>query len=74
MSYYVEVEWGENGVGEIVRQSGLEEIYYADLKTMRVLGHWEQSFVRVSRQPRRTRQESSNSSQIVAQWLGQSLD
>ena len=40
--YYVSVEWDENGIGEIARKHGFEEVYYADLETLSVLGIWTQ--------------------------------
>ncbi|MEQ1803485.1 MAG: TRL domain-containing protein [Gammaproteobacteria bacterium] len=47
ISFYVDVEWGHTGIGEIARQKGLGEIYYADLETTTVLGYWSRDVVRV---------------------------
>lgn len=43
----VEVEWGVNGIGEIAKLSGFEEIYYVDLEVLDVLGIWTQSWIHV---------------------------
>jgi hypothetical protein len=46
-SYYVDVRWDKNGIGEIARKNDIEEIYYADLETFSVLGIWQQRWVHV---------------------------
>lgn len=45
--YYVEVDWNENAIGQIAKDNGLEEVYYADLETLSVLGIWTQRWVNV---------------------------
>ena len=45
--YYVEVQWDKNGIGAIAKKYGFDEIYYADLETLRVLGIWTQRWVHV---------------------------
>ena len=39
--------WDTNGIGEIGKENGLEEVYYADLETLSVLGIWTQRWVHV---------------------------
>ena len=46
-SYYVDVQWDKNGIGEIVRGNDMEEIYYADLETLSIMGVWTQRWVHV---------------------------
>lgn len=45
--YYVRVVWDSNGIGDIGRRNGFEEVYYADLETLRILGIWKQRWVHV---------------------------
>lgn len=40
--YNVEVQWDSNAVGDVAREHGFEELYYADLETFSVLGVWTQ--------------------------------
>ncbi len=40
--YYVRVDWGTNGLGDIAKQHGFKKIHYADLETLSVLGFWTQ--------------------------------
>ena len=42
----VDFEWGDNGVGEIAKHSGLERVYYIDIEEFSVL-YWSQSWVHV---------------------------
>ena len=42
VQYYVQVDWGRNGLGEIARRHGLKCIHYADLETLSVLGIYAQ--------------------------------
>lgn len=51
LSFYVDVEWGDTGIGEIARQKGIAEIYYADVQTVTLLGYWKQNYVRVYGKP-----------------------
>lgn len=45
--YYVDIEWDSNGIGDIVRRAGLDEVHYADLETLSIAGIWQQRFVNV---------------------------
>lgn len=45
--YYVEVDWNENAIGQIAKDNDIEEVYYADLETLSVLGIWTQRWVNV---------------------------
>ena len=47
IQYYVQVQWDKNGIGQIAKKYGFDEIYYADLETLRVLGIWTQQWVHV---------------------------
>ena len=47
VTFYVSVEWDENGIGAIAKKHGIEEIYYADIEETRVLGYWRQQKVHV---------------------------
>jgi hypothetical protein len=41
------VAWDSNAIGDIARKNGLNEIFFADLETLRVLGVWNQYTVHV---------------------------
>jgi hypothetical protein len=45
--YNIEVRWDSNAIGEIAKQAGLQEVYYADLETLSILGIWTQKFAHV---------------------------
>ncbi len=45
--YYVRVQWDKNGIGQIATEYGFDEVYYADLETLRILGIWTQRWVHV---------------------------
>jgi len=45
--YYVQVQWDQNGIGQIAKEYGFEEVYYADLETLSVLGIWTQRWAHV---------------------------
>lgn len=47
IQYYVRVLWSGNAIGEIAKQHGFDEVYYADLETLRVLGIWTQEWAHV---------------------------
>lgn len=51
VSFYVDIKWGDAGIGEIARQEGIAEIYYADIQTITVLRYWRQDYVRVYGRP-----------------------
>ncbi len=44
---YLRVLWDENSIGTIAKESGFDEIYYADIETFSVLGIWNQYRVHV---------------------------
>lgn len=44
---YVNVMWDSNGIGDVARQLGLQEIDYADLERLSILGIWTQEWVHV---------------------------
>jgi hypothetical protein len=51
VAFYVDVKWGDGGIGAIAREKGIAEIYYADIETITVLRYWKQEFVRVYGRP-----------------------
>ena len=40
-------DWGSTGVGDAVKQAGIETVYYADLETLSVMGVWTQRTIHV---------------------------
>ncbi len=51
VAFYVDVRWGDGGIGAIAREKGIAEIYYADIETIKILRYWKQEFVRVYGRP-----------------------
>lgn len=47
VAFYVSVEWDENGIGTIAKKHGIEEIYYADIETTRVLRYWKRERIHI---------------------------
>ena len=47
VQYYVQVDWGHNGLGQVAKQHGLKRIHYADLETLSILGIYTQRRVHV---------------------------
>jgi len=45
--YYVQVKWHKNGIGEIAKEYGFDEVYYADVETLRIFSIWTQQWVHV---------------------------
>jgi hypothetical protein len=45
--YYVRVDWGSAGIGDIAKEHGFDRVHYADLETLSVLGLWTQRWARV---------------------------
>jgi hypothetical protein len=45
--FYVDVMWDSNAIGDIAKKHGIEEIYYADIERLSVLGIWNQYTVYV---------------------------
>jgi hypothetical protein len=39
---YVQIDWGSSGIADAAREQGMNQIYYADLETLSVLGIWTQ--------------------------------
>ena len=40
-------QWSSNAIGEIAKNHGFEEIYYADLETLSIMGIWSQYHVHI---------------------------
>ena len=47
IQYYVQVKWDKNGIGQIATEYGFEQVHYADIETLRVLGIWTQQWVHI---------------------------
>ena len=47
LNYYVRVDWGSQGIGDVAKKHGFARIYYADLETVAVLGIWTQRYAHV---------------------------
>lgn len=46
--YFVaDFQWDSNAIGRIARENGIEQVYYADLEELRVMGVWNQYWVHV---------------------------
>jgi hypothetical protein len=45
--YYLRVDWGSAGLGDIAKKNGFTKIHYADLETLSILGIWTQSYAHV---------------------------
>lgn len=46
-NYYIRVDWGSYGIGDIAKRHGLKRVHYADLETLIVLGVWQQRWAHV---------------------------
>jgi hypothetical protein len=42
---YVGIMWGDTALGDVAKEKGLQEIYYADMEFLSVLTIWQQSTV-----------------------------
>lgn len=51
VKYYVQVDWGRNGLGQVAKRHGLTRIHYADLETFSILGFYTQQKVHVYGEP-----------------------
>ena len=40
-------QWSSNAIGDIAKNHGIQEVYYADLETLSILGIWSQYHVHV---------------------------
>ena len=47
----LDLMWNSNAIGDIARLQGIEEIYYADLERLSILGIWNQYTVHVDGRP-----------------------
>jgi hypothetical protein len=48
IQFYVTVQVGENGIGDVAKKHGIETVYYADLETRSVLfGIWREDIIHV---------------------------
>ena len=47
VQYYLSVDWGSTGIGDVAKRHGMTRVYYADLETRTVLGFWRQHWVHV---------------------------
>ncbi|MBU1052381.1 MAG: hypothetical protein KKC46_00950 [Proteobacteria bacterium] len=45
--YRVDIKWDSNAIGDIAKQSGLNEVYFADIETLSILSLWSQYTVHV---------------------------
>ncbi len=44
-SYYFDVRWDSNAIGDIAKAHGISPIYYADVEELRILGIWRQTWL-----------------------------
>ncbi|HEB51756.1 MAG TPA: hypothetical protein ENI87_00735 [bacterium] len=44
---YVRIVWGSYGVVDAAKAAGMEEVYFADLETLSILGIWTQRWIHV---------------------------
>jgi hypothetical protein len=42
---YIGIMWGDTSLGDIAKEKGLQELYYADLEYLSVLTIWQQTTV-----------------------------
>ncbi len=47
VQYYVRIDWGSFGTGDVAKRYGFSEIHYADLETLSVLGFFTRRTVHV---------------------------
>ncbi len=47
VQYRLRIDWGDISVGTIAAESGLERVYYADLRTLRILRFWTRRFLTI---------------------------
>ena len=47
----LDLMWNSNAIGDIARHQGIEEVYYADLERLSILGIWNQYTVHVYGRP-----------------------
>lgn len=40
--FFIQIDWGSDGIADAARARGMEKVYYADLETIQVLGVWRQ--------------------------------
>jgi hypothetical protein len=51
VSFYVDVQWGADGIGAIARDKGIADIYYADVETLRLFRYFRRDRVRIYGRP-----------------------
>ena len=42
IQYYVSINWGKSGLGDLAKKHGFTRIHYADLETLSILGIYTQ--------------------------------
>ena len=47
LQYYVRLDWGDNSVGGLGEEAGFDEVYYADITTLRIYSYFRMERVRV---------------------------
>ena len=47
VQYYVRLDWGDDSIGGLAEQAGFDEVYYADITTLRVYSYFKMERVRV---------------------------
>lgn len=47
VQYYIELDWGDNSIGGLAQEAGFDEVYYADVTTMRIYSYFRMDRVRV---------------------------
>ena len=43
----LDLSWDSNGIADVAQRNGLNEVYYADMETLSILGIWNQYTVHV---------------------------
>jgi hypothetical protein len=47
VQYYVQLDWGDNSIGGLAKEAGFDEVYYADITTLRIYSYFRMERVRV---------------------------
>lgn len=45
--FVVDLQWDSNAIGQIAQEHGIDEVYYADIETLRVWRVWSQTWVHI---------------------------
>ncbi len=48
---YIDIMWDSNAIGDIAHREGIEDVYYADLERLSILGIWNQDTVHIYGKP-----------------------